>query len=168
MIACLDVHYHDPGATAAGVWFSDWPDSTSSAEVVLPIAQVEPYQPGQFFRRELPCLLAVLRGGPPADIVIVDGYVWLEDEGHPGLGAHLFQALREKIPVIGVAKTKFAGAKPVQEIRRGESLNPLYITAAGIELSEAARHIARMHGPHRIPTLLRRVDQLCRDATLPR
>lgn len=166
MMACLDVHYREPGAIAAGLWFSRWTDSASLAEAVLPIAHVEPYQPGQFYRRELPCLLAVLRAGPPADIVLVDGYVWLEDEEHPGLGAHLYRALQEKTAVIGVAKTSYPGVRHVQEIRRGRSRAPLYVTAAGIELSAAASHILQMHGPYRIPTLLKRVDQLCRSGFL--
>lgn len=147
---------------AAGLWFSDWPDSASVVERVLPVERVEPYQPGQFYRRELPSLLAVLALGPAAEIVLVDGYVWLEDESHPGLGAHLHRALNEKVSVIGVAKTRYPGVKRFVEIRRGGSQNPFYITAAGIDLATAANHISRMHGPHRIPTLLKRVDRLCR------
>lgn len=164
MIACLDVDYRDPGAVAAGLWFSHWSDRAGAAEVVLPIARVEPYQPGQFYRRELPCLLAVLRAGPPVEIVLVDGYVWLGGEEHPGLGAHLYRALDQNTAVIGVAKTSYREAGPgsCQEIRRGGSQAPLYITAAGIDLAAAADHVLRMHGPHRIPTLLKRVDQLCR------
>ena len=162
MIVCLDVHYRDPGAVAAGLWFQLWPDSTSTAEVVLPIAQVAPYQSGQFYLRELPCLLAVLEKGPPAEIIVIDGYVWLGDERRPGLGAHLYQALHGKVAVIGVAKTSYTGATLAQELRRGTSGSPLYITAAGMDVAEATRHIAEMHGPYRIPTLLKRVDQLCR------
>jgi len=77
MIACLDVDYRDPGAVAAGLWFQRWQDSTSSAEVVLAVEQVAPYRSGELYRREPPCLLAVLEKGPPAEIVVVDGYVWL-------------------------------------------------------------------------------------------
>ncbi len=128
----------------------------------MPIERVAPYQSGQFYLRELPCLLAVLEKGPPADIIVVDGYVWLGDEQRPGLGAHLYRTLDEKAAVIGVAKTRYAGATAVQELLRGASRSPLYITAAGMDLSEAAHHIAEMHGPYRIPTLLKRVDDLCR------
>lgn len=162
MIACLDVHYRDPGAVAAGLWFRRWEDSASSAEIVLPIERVAPYRSGQFYLRELPCLLAVLEKGPPVEVVVVDGYVWLGAEQRPGLGAHLYQALGEKVAVIGVAKTRYPGATRAQELRRGTSRSPFYVTAAGMEVGEAARHVAEMHGPHRIPTLLRRVDQLCR------
>lgn len=162
MIACLDVHYRDPGAVAAGLWFEHWQDGASSAEVVLTIEQVAPYQSGELYRRELPGLLSVLEQGPPAEIVIVDGYVWLDDEQRPGLGAHLYRALGEKVAVIGVAKTRFHSATLALELLRGTSRSPLYITAAGMDATEAARHIAEMQGPYRMPTLLKRVDQLCR------
>lgn len=162
MIACLDVHYRDPGAVAAGLWFRCWEDSASSAEIVLPIAQVAPYRSGQFYLRELPCLLAVLEKGPPAGVVVIDGYVWLGDEQRPGLGTHLYNALDGKVAVIGVAKTRYPGATLAQELRRGTSRSPLSVTAAGMDVGEAAQSIAEMHGAYRIPTLLRRVDQLCR------
>lgn len=126
------------------------------------IGAVEPYVPGQFYRRELPCLLAVLKkSGAEFSSVVIDGYVWLDAGGVPGLGAHLFEALGKKIPVVGVAKTRFEGAAPA-EITRGSSRQPLFITAAGMELPLAASRIQSMHGPHRIPTLLKRADQLCR------
>jgi deoxyribonuclease V len=166
MIACLDVHYQEPEAVAAGLWFRRWEDGASAAEAVLPIARVEPYRPGRFYLRELPCLLAVLEQGPPAETVVIDGYVWLGDE-RPGLGAHLYRALGGKVPVVGVAKTRFAGAQP-HELLRGTSRTPLYVTAAGLDPAEAARHVAAMHGPFRIPTLLRRVDRLCRGLAISR
>lgn len=42
--------------------------------------EIAPYQPGEFYRRELPCLLAVLACGPVAEVIVVDGYVWLGPE----------------------------------------------------------------------------------------
>jgi deoxyribonuclease V len=125
------------------------------------IDEVEAYVPGQFFRRELPCLLAVLEAVKVRpEFVVIDGYVWLADVHEPGLGAYLFEALNCEVAVIGVAKTKFRRARLAQEIRRGRSTAPLYISAAGVDLTLAAEHIWKMHGPYRIPTLLRRVDQL--------
>jgi deoxyribonuclease V len=168
MIACVDVDYRDAGATAAALLFQDWSDEQSMEEIVIPIDSVQPYEPGQFYRRELPCLRAVLAAvRTKPRIIIVDGYVWLGDERHPGLGAHLFEAIGREAAVIGVAKTKFMGAGLVEEVQRGSSQNSLYVTAAGLEPSEAARRIREMRGPFRIPTLLRRVDQLCRGRALP-
>ena len=98
------------------------------------------------------------------ETVLVDGYVWLGNDKSPGLGAHLFEALDGKIPVIGVAKTKFASAVIAKEIFRGNSRNPLYVTSAGINPDVAVQQIENMHGQFRIPTLLKRVDTLCRQA----
>src|SRR5262245_26211321 len=106
MIACVDVDYRADGALAALVGCRSWTDATPSLELTETIARVEPYEPGQFYKRELPCLLAVLRRVPePIDLVVVDGFVWLGDESRPGLGAHLHCALGGSIPVVGVAKT---------------------------------------------------------------
>jgi deoxyribonuclease V len=144
--------------------FRDWTDDRPSSELAIPIDRVLPYEPGQFYRRELPCLLAVLEAfDPRPEVIVIDGYVWLGDEGDPGLGAHLHRAIQGKAAVIGVAKTRFLKARIVEEICRGTSRSPLYVTAVGMDLSEAARHVREMHGPHRIPTLLKRVDRLCRD-----
>jgi deoxyribonuclease V len=171
MLACVDVDYRDPEAFAACVLFRAWPDERPAGEHVERIARVEPYQPGQFYKRELPCLLAVLRGrgangaGREAlEVVVVDGYVWLRDETSPGLGGHLYEALGRAVPVIGVTKTRFASARAARAVLRGDSRRPLYVTAAGLDVEEAARCVQRMHGAHRVPTLLKRVDLLCRGA----
>ena len=168
MIAALDVAYRDAGATAACVLFRDWADAAPAFETTCEIAEVAPYEPGKFFRRELPCLLAVLKtlGQLPATIVI-DGYVWLSDEREPGLGGHLYAALDKKAAVIGVAKTRFQRASAVAEVTRGGSLKPLYVTAAGLPLADAAARIQSMHGRFRIPTLIRQADQLCRGIAAP-
>jgi deoxyribonuclease V len=161
----VDVDYRDPGAVAACVLFRAWEDATAAAELVERIGAVAEYVPGQFYRRELPCLLAVLARVPgPLAAVVVDSYVWLQDEQTPGLGGHLFAALGGRVPVIGVAKTRFASAGTAREVCRGASRRPLYVTAAGMDPDEAAARVAAMHGPFRLPTLLQRVDRLCREA----
>jgi len=80
----------------------------------------------------------------------------------PGLGAHRYEALRRCVAVIGAAESRFVKAEPVEPVLRGRSRSPLYVTAVGMDVAQAARHIRSMHGPHRIPTLLKRVDQLSR------
>ncbi len=162
MLACIDVDYRTDHAKAACVLFEKWADAQPFALIVKRINHVEPYVPGEFYRRELPCILAVLERNPSSlDVVVIDGYVWLDSNGRPGLGAHLHRALGEKIPIIGVAKKPFAGAAP-ELVLRGFSTNPLYITAAGMDSKIAAERIRSMDGPSRIPTLLKRVDALCR------
>jgi deoxyribonuclease V len=163
MIAAVDVCYSETGATAGGVLFTHWSSQQPARELLEFIEQVEPYEPGSFYKRELPCLLKLLE--PVKDrveIIIVDGYVWLRPENRPGLGAHLYEALGEQAPVIGVAKSMFRGATNAEPVLRGRSRRPLYVTAAGMNPVIAAKNILGMHGLHRIPTLLKRVDQLCR------
>ena len=145
------------------MWFRGWSAAASECEAVASFAEVADYEPGAFYRRELPCLLGVLARGPRADIVVVDGYVWLGG-GAPGLGAHLHAALGGV--VVGVAKTRFAGATDAVAVCRGGSRDPLYVSAEGMTAAEAAASVAAMHGPYRIPTLLKQVDMLARSSHL--
>jgi deoxyribonuclease V len=100
MIGCVDVDYRDERAVAGGIAFRDWLDDNVVAERAVSVQGIQPYQSGQFFTRELPCLLEVLRVLPRLGVILIDGSVWLE-ENRPGLGAHLYQSLDHRIPVIG-------------------------------------------------------------------
>jgi deoxyribonuclease V len=162
MIAALDVQYDDANAAAvcAAVVFTDWSDVGPQSEHVVRTTGVAPYEPGSFYKRELPCLRSILAELPLApSTIVIDGYVMLGDR--PGLGMHLWEALDRRTRVIGVAKTRFHAAT-AQELLRGGSLSPLYVTAVGLDVGIAAANIAAMAGPNRIPRLLKRVDQLAR------
>jgi deoxyribonuclease V len=175
-IACIDVAYTEDEAgntsgQAACVVINDWPDARPVTEHIVTIDQVADYQPGEFYRRELPCIHAVLaelppEAGPPdfivPDFIVIDGYVWLDDQNTPGLGAYLYQALGKTTCVIGVAKNPYKQSKHATELCRGDSVRPLYITAAGIPVDKAAELVASMHGKHRFPTILKLVDQRSR------
>src|SRR5438876_43665 len=151
MIALTDVHYGTKHATAALVLAADWGDDSATLERTATIPIADTYQPGAFYRRELPALLAVLAEVDASlTAVIVDGYVWLGPD-RPGLGAHLWEALGRKVPVVGIAKNAFAGAQAI-EVLRGSSKRPLHVTAAGLEPSIAAELVRSMHGAQRIPT----------------
>ena len=165
-IALLDVHYNGAGARAACVLAQSWQSESPDSTYVKDIAKVEPYEPGQFFRRELPCLLSVLRVLPssPAVLVVV-GYVWLSPAYRPGLGAYLYEALGRATPVVGIAKTRFAGVaccESLVRVFRGASRKPLFVTAAGLEARAAGQCVRQMAGSHRIPELMRIADQLSR------
>jgi len=91
MMACLDVAYSGLEANAAAVLFHSWDDSAGLHEIVTRVAPVADYRPGQFYLRELPCLLTLLAlVEEPLEVLIVDGYVWLGEGDRPGLGAHLY------------------------------------------------------------------------------
>jgi deoxyribonuclease V len=51
----------------------------------------------------------------------------------------------------GVAKTAFRSATHAIEIRRGSARRPLYVTAAGLSIREAADPVQTMAGPFRMP-----------------
>lgn len=168
MIVALDVHYDEERllGTGAAVVFEDWQDAAPCAEYTVHCCGIEPYQPGEFFRRELPCLLSVLeRINEPVTQVVVDGYVSLGEK--PGLGLRLWDALDTRVPIIGVAKSRYHGADAV-EVTRGTSKAPLYVTAVGIDPMAAAAKIKSMHGAFRIPTLLKHVDQLSKAGAVGR
>lgn len=162
--AAVDVHYPAAGgANAALVVAADSRLATVVAERTAQLAEVAPYQPGVFYARELPAMRAVLTGAGHLDLLVVDGYVQLDPHGRPGLGAHAHAEFG--IPVIGVAKSMFRTATHAIEVRRGTARKPLYVTAAGIAVDQAAELVRRMAGPHRIPDALRRVDALSRKST---
>jgi deoxyribonuclease V len=165
MIAAIDVAYGARGAHAACVLFHAFGDASPASHHVVHVAEVAEYEPGSFYKRELPCVLAALARAPaPPEIVVIDGFVWLSADGRPGLGAKLHEALGGGATVVGVAKTSFAGSAFAEQVLRGRSAKPLFVTAAGVDPQAAAGWIQGMHGPHRIPTLLGMADRLCRDA----
>ena len=160
MFVAVAVHYGDAAVVAAAVVFERWTDELAVGESsVFHPPNPAPYTPGAFYERELPYLVPLIERLVSApEVVVIDGYVWLGLD-RAGLGKHLHD--RIGLPVIGVAKTSFAGATAT-EVLRGESAQPLYVTAIGIDEAEAAAHIREMHGPYRIPTLLKRADSLAR------
>ncbi len=158
----MDVDYRAAEAVGAGVLFADWSLGSVDAAIVRRIGDVQPYRPGRFFERELPCLLAVLDDiEARLEAIVIDGYAVLGD-GEPGLGAHLSDALDGRVPVIGVAKTRFRDTPPETEVMRGASRRPLYVTSIGMDAGDARRAVRLMHGSHRIPTMLAAVDRLAR------
>lgn len=162
MILATDVHYRDEFAKAVSIAFEQWSDGFPSIIHEAFLNEVEEYVPGQFYKRELPCILKVLEKSTleAIEVIIVDGYVVLDDDGKAGLGQYLFEALDQQIPIIGVAKKGFINNKKnVVPIKRGTSDNPLFITSVGINVAEAAHKIKHMVGAYRMPDLLRILDQ---------
>lgn len=161
MILAVDVDYREDKTVAAGVLFQNWEDSEPVQELISEIHKVAEYEPGQFYKRELPCVLALLQQlAQLPEFIVIDGYVYLDGNQKPGFGKHLYEALEGKSIIIGVAKSRFKDTPVETEIFRAGSKRALYVTAVGISAAEAKGFIMRMHGAHRIPTLLKRVDQL--------
>ena len=159
--AAADVHYlRTGGARAAAVLAADAAFAHVLAERTAVLPGVPPYRPGEFYRRELPPLRAVLDDVSGLGLLVVDGYADLDPSGRPGLGAHAHAEFG--IPVIGVAKSRFRTATHAVPVVRGSSARPLFVTAAGMPRAHAADLVRRMAGRHRLPNALRRADTLAR------
>lgn len=164
MIACFDVDYQDTKGHAACLVFDHWQAATPFKQYTSLIPKVADYEAGQFYKRELPCLITVYEKiAEDISVLLLDSHVWLDHQKTPGLGAYFFEELERKIPLIGVAKNPYKDTpKLVAQVKRGKSQKPLYVSAVGMPLEEAIKSIRKMHGPYRIPTLLKEVDQLAR------
>lgn len=166
MILATDVHYKDNTAKAVGALITHWGDAVAHHHVIRYIDAVEEYVSGSFYKRELPCLLEIIKEVDLQQIscIIVDGFVVLDDAGKPGLGAYVYESLPVKVPVIGVAKTNFhENLKHVIPVLRGTSERPLYVSVIGTDLQQAADHIKSMHGEHRLPTVLKELDRITKE-----
>ena len=165
MILAFDTYYFDDNAKTVAVQFEHWTDAEPIQVFSETLTDIEPYESGSFYKRELPCILSLLKQIDLDAIttIVIDGFVVLDDHGALGLGGYLYEALDQKIPVIGVAKNNFAKIDQLKvPVLRGDSLKPLYITSKGMDLQQAAAYILQMHGDYRFPTLLKEVDRLGR------
>jgi len=165
-IAFVDVSYAADAAGVACLLADTWTAAAPAMEMsrCLRCAPAD-YVPGAFYQRELPLLRAVIDHLTPAPaVIVIDGYVWLGASNAPGLGARLFEALQSATAIVGVAKSRYRDDTWSERVYRGKSHRPLYVTAAGIDVTTAAARVSGMHGKHRIPTLLQLADRRARAA----
>lgn len=166
MIYAFDTFYYEDFAKTVCIAFENW---TSEMENFIYSENTEissDYESGAFYKRELPCILSLLKkiDLKEGDLIIVDGYVTLDNSGKIGLGGYLYESLNKKYPVIGIAKNGFASKDDLRKtVFRGESKTPLFLTAVGIDTSDIKTNVESMHGLYRMPTLLKKLDQLTRE-----
>jgi len=166
MILAFDTYYFDQKAKTICLEFAEWNEDKNFKIHSEIIDNVEEYIPGEFYKRELPCILSLLKqiDLSTIDVIVVDGFVYLNDENKYGLGGYLYEKLNGEIPIIGVAKTNFASIeKNKKALYRGDSKKPLYITSIGIDLGEAYKKVESMAGEFRFPTLLKELDRLTKE-----
>jgi len=164
LILAIDVYYYEEHANVAGVLFN-WLDTVPQSSITTTVHNIAPYVPGQFYKREMPCILKLLEQVDleQLEAVLVDSHVYITNNKDYGLGGHLWEALGGKTPIIGVAKRSFHNTDKVTiPITRGKSANPLYVSAIGMETTAAAQLVTEMVGEYRIPKLLKIVDELSR------
>lgn len=160
MLLAFDAHYTDQASKLVAASFHRWQDAAPAKLHTWQSGAAAEYQPGQFYLREMPLILQALQDFDLSQLeaIIVDGYVYLDANGRPGLGGHLYQALGGAVPVIGVAKSYFRDTN-AEAVLRGASKKPLYVTAYGMPQEVAANHLHSMAGPYRMPDILAAVDQ---------
>jgi deoxyribonuclease V len=166
LFVAVDAHYlDDGGARAAMVAARDrrFASVTCTLTAIVPVDA--PYEPGAFYLRELPPLRAVIPASDELELIVVDGYVDLDPDGRPGLGAHVHAEFG--VPVIGVANTAFRTATHAAQVFRGRSSRPLLVTAAGMTTADAACLVSEMAGQFRLPDALKLADRLARGLQMP-
>jgi len=166
MILALDTYYFDNKAKTVALEFLNWSDSIEKENYSEILENVDEYKSGEFYKRELPCILSLISkiDIEKVEFIIIDGYVFVDDNSKFGLGGFLYEKLNKKIPIIGVAKTDFISLNNHKvSLLRGKSKNPLFISSIGINLNEATEKIKHMSGEFRIPTLLKKLDTLTKE-----
>ncbi len=160
MLLAFDAHYTETNTRLVAAIFDDWTDAEAREIRTWQGGPAAPYQPGEFYKRELPLILTALKDFDLSAIktIIIDGYVYLNDRGRLGLGGHLYHELGDDIPVVGVAKSYFRDTNALP-VLRGKSRKPLYITAMGILPEDAAAFLKVMAGGYRMPDVLAAVDR---------
>lgn len=165
MIWAFDTYYTGNQANTVCILFDAWNSTTYNKCYSSEYTINQPYISGQFYKRELPCILNLfsLINEERPELIIIDGFVYLNDDDKPGLGGHLYEELGGKIPVAGIAKSNFATVHANKRaVFRGNSKRPLFVSAEGVNLDQTARKVQGMSGNHRIPDLLKMLDELTR------
>jgi deoxyribonuclease V len=161
MKVAIDVFYKEETAKIVTAIFDNWFDELPQKIIVKNKTPVSAYIPGEFYKRELPCLVDAISdlNIEEIEVIIIDGYVYLDNMEKPGLGFYLYEYLGGKLPVIGVAKNPFhLNTKYVKNVYRGKSSQPLYVTSVGTDLNKAAEDITSMWGQYRMPNILKLID----------
>lgn len=168
----LDVHYQTDLTTqtetakVSGIRFQGIETNEILSEHIVIVNEVAPYESGQFYKREMPCLLALInkidQTNERFDVIIIDGYVFLDGKEQAGLGKYLYDNLSIKKPVIGIAKNQFKDISDTYAVWRGISKHPLYVTSVGFDTAVAKHIVSNLEGKHRLPNVVKQVDVLGR------
>ncbi|WP_281950794.1 endonuclease V [Nitrosophilus kaiyonis] len=164
MILIVDVGYKKDKACVVGLEIENFENEKIKNIYKIECKNFAEYIPGKFYKRELPCIIKLIKEYKlNPDIIIIDGYVYLDGFNQKGLGAYLYDKLNRIVKIIGVAKNKYFLISNHFELYRGKSKKPLYITSAGIDFEKAKNIIKNMKGDFRIPNLLKRADKESKD-----
>ena len=84
MILAFDTYYFDDKAKTVCLAFKNWFDAEPIRSYEETISGVADYEPGAFYKRELPCIISLLNKIQPnleeVSTIIIDGFVLLDDQ----------------------------------------------------------------------------------------
>ena len=166
MVVIIDVDYNNKNqGHAVGVIADNILSDKELGYVSAVVDNVGDYIAGQFYKRELGCVNAILSRLDLSDIdcIVVDGFADFGTDRY-SLGSHVF--FNYGIPVIGIAKKWYPDCYIQNtEVYRGTSKRALHVTSKGVELDKAKDLVMNMYGEYRLPYLTKLADSLCRDWT---
>ena len=162
MVIVIDVDYGESEACVAGVFAEEVYSTESCGFLRLKIKDYGDYESGQFYKRELPCVKAILEKVNPKvlDFIVVDGYADFGTD-RVSFGQAVYETYG--IPTIGIAKKacQYCVLSDT-EVFRGSSHSPVFVTSYGISQEEAKSIVRRMSGKNRLPYLVKLADSYAR------
>lgn len=178
MILLTDVFYEEEVNTAhiAAIAIDNWTSSTILKTWEIDKSGIDcEYIPGQFFKREMPCLIELWNTISEEEksqitTIIVDGFydIW---DGRHGLGHHFHDWLIENgydKEVVGIAKSPCRETNkftlPVyrtEESKKSKCRSALWVNGSNMDNDYQAK-VLSMHGEYRLPTMVKAVDKLSR------
>lgn len=88
MILAFDTYYFENQEKTVCIQFDNWKSKESTKIYEETLTGVSDYIPGEFYKRELPCILSLLKkiNLDNCNAIIIDGFVFLDDNKKLGLG----------------------------------------------------------------------------------
>lgn len=178
MILITDVFYNENenAAHIGAITIEDWTSTTIAKQWEIDKKGIDcEYIPGQFYKREMPCLIELWNtisdeDKKNIDTIIVDGFydIW---DGRPGLGHHFHDWLIDNgydVEVVGIAKNPCRETNeftlPVYRTEASKTSkwrNALWVNGSNMEHNYQEK-VLKMDGKYRIPTMIKHVDKLSR------
>ena len=151
-------------ANAAAVAFDAWDAPEATKTYFTHVAQVGKAVRGELDLRELPCVMQLLAEHKlEPELVLIEGFVYLDADDTPGLGQRLFEALGGKVPVVGLSKKSLPELSSQFEVMREDETPPLIVTSVGLDIGAAKVRVRSMHGRKRVPTLMKLAARLAKN-----
>lgn len=165
MFVVIDADYDEKTRKGhvAGIVVQDLLSDKVEKVVTAIVENVEDYIPGQFYRRELKSVEAIINQLDKTQIeaIVIDGYADSGTEEH-ALGTFVYEEY--KIPVIGIGKNKYKRCILENlEVCRGDSQRPLFVSSKGMDNEKSKELVKNMFGEFRLPFLVKYADKMARD-----